>query len=486
MKKLAVFLPAFCTVLFILWLQNTFALSYAPLDPPSGQHTYTFAPVVSPQWAATAEDYKPIGLGPVSNGGASLNFEVGVPAFAWPVDVYLLLQSDAILNGDIILFKADNTPVRLDDLSGDPRWRASTYGDNYGMILKEIPTSALPPGLYYFFVIVTPAGDFDSYSVWVTSMTVAEQMAPVPVQGNNHPNSKTSLEQDIRSKVDMFLDSGLLNLLAGEKGVTSLLIGNFVNMKEAGMVTQTPEQLNLSELDKGIQWDFNMQNGFTASDGSVLRGSGRVSLSNIIFNKTNFGSDFSGTFNNVTRNGVLLADGVVDGNLLITGSDTDNRLSGVIDFHDLQTSSGHIRGKIDISGKNIELDIFSFSVTDYDSVTLSTSDFILGDYTINSGTITLSSLSAGSTGVDMDLSTSKGPVKMNLVITKKNDNRYIINSNGSGTLGDYSVSVENLVLDGSVCTKNPVGGQMRFSGDGVNSVVTFHSACDGQYGYSER
>ena len=478
MKKLSFILLGFIASITLL-PQQTMALSYAPLDVPSGVNSYAYLPVATPQWAPTAKEYKPMGLGPVAEGGSSVNFEIATPDFAWPVDMYLCLQSDSLLNGEIILFKSDNSPVPLSQASGDIRWRASTSGNEYSMVLKDIPTNLLPAGQYYFFLIVTPAGSFDDYSVWVTHLDITGNAAPAPSGGG--PGTKN----DITNNVDLLLGSGILEMLLGQNNITSFLMTNFTAMQQKGLVVQTPEELDFSQLSKGLKWDFDMKGGFTATDGSVLKGSGVVAITNIIFGNDGLGADFSATLNNVTRNGVLLANGSADGNIFLSGSSTSNTLTGKVNFRNLQTSYGTINGSLDIGGKNINADIFEGTVKSIGSITLSTSGLTFGDYTINSGTIVITAPSSGSIGLDIDLNTDKGPMKMNLIITKGGSSRYVINSNGAGTLGGYTVSVENVVLDGSVCTKNPISGQMRFSGNGVNPVVSFHSQCDGSYDYSE-
>ena len=478
MKKLSVIFLSFLASAAMLPL-HALALSYGPLDVPAGENTYAYWPVATPQWAPTAEEYKPMGLGPAAEGGTSLNFEIATPDFAGPVDMYLCLQSDSLLNGEIVVFKSDNSAFLLSQATGDIRWRTSSPGNEYSMVLQNIPTALLPAGQYYFFLIVTPANSFNSYALWVTRLDITGNTTPVP------PSGGSATEEEIKGNIDLLLGSGILEMLLGEDDILSFLMTNFTAMQAQGLVVQTPEELNLSQLSQGLRWDFDMKGGFTATDGSVLKGSGTVAITNIIFGASGLGADFSATLNNVTKDGALMANGSADGNLLLSGSSTSNTLTGKVNFRNLQTSYGTINGSLDIGGKNINADIFEGTVESIGSITLSTSGLTFGDYTINSGKIVITTPSSGSTGLDIDLSTNKGPVKMNLIITKQGSSRYTLNSNGTGTLGGYTISVENVVLDGSVCAKNPISGQMRFSGNGVNPVVTFHSTCDGSYDYSE-
>jgi hypothetical protein len=48
--------------------------------------------------------------------------------------------------------------------------------------------------------------------------------------------------------------------------------------------------------------------------------------------------------------------------------------------------------------------------------------------------------------------------------------------------------MSNVTLDQNICANYPAGGTISFtkSSTGTTGVVTFTSACDGSYGYSEQ
>ena len=93
----------------------------------------------------------------------------------------------------------------------------------------------------------------------------------------------------------------------------------------------------------------------------------------------------------------------------------------------------------------------------------------------------------GSANVITNLQTSQGPVNLNVLLTIT-QNGAVLNTTAPGTAGPYTVAISNVTLDQNICANYPAGGTISFtkSSTGTTGVVTFTSACDGSYGYSEQ
>ncbi len=67
-------------------------------------------------------------------------------------------------------------------------------------------------------------------------------------------------------------------------------------------------------------------------------------------------------------------------------------------------------------------------------------------------------------------------------------NGAVLNTTAPGAAGPYTVAMSNVTLDQNICANYPAGGTISFTKNstGTTGVVTFTSACDGSYGYSEQ
>lgn len=153
------------------------------LPLPSQMTFYRHPPVDEPVVDTLPSACKPFGVGRLSEGKVRL--KVSLPKFEGPVDIYVAIYPVAIDPGVIYLLDAGNSLVSL-SLSDEnlvsrlPKWKEAVQGaveiDINDVLLggHDIELSQLPPGPYYFYVLVQPAGEqgiSNRYYLWETSFT---------------------------------------------------------------------------------------------------------------------------------------------------------------------------------------------------------------------------------------------------------------------------------------------------------------------------
>ena len=416
----------------------------------------------------------PLGFGPAANGGSTFSLNAGISGFAAPADLYVGLQSDVLGPTELYLFAEDNS-LHLYSADGLVKWRSSSTGGISSPILGDIPVFLLPAGTYNFYFFMTPAGRMDVFRLWTTQLVLDGTSSDDP--GNGDGTDK-GMEEEIRQNIDLILGVTTSGLSEGLTELTELF-------SDENVVTISPAELSLSSLLSGtpITITANFGSGYTTTTGSVLSGNAQLVVSDVVFEDQEMGAAFSGTFNNIVKDGVAFVNGQVSGALSLTPQTADSYdIAGHITFDDFQLSGMQQSGTIQISGVAEGLDLSSLS----GRLRLTFSHFISGDYTINSGTVDLVVDNQNSGNVEVDLQTSEGPVNMNVQLTIGSNDVLTMNSVSPGTVGEYTVSINNITLDEDRCAQYPCSGTVSFTKNGITGVVTFTGACDGTYGYDER
>ena len=479
-----------------LCLSMSYANSSSAYPVPQGENFYTFSPVSAPVSGNDLSSYKPLGFGSAASGGSMLDLTLSLPSFSGPVDVYLGAECDAFAPGEIFIFTADNNIIPLSSATEDIRFKAGTFGGNtYNTILQNIPVSALPPYTWDFMLFVTPANSFNSYAVWATELDLSQGSSGGGTSPS--PGTGSTMQSEIKQNVDFIF------------GITS---GFSDSLTEATSIFQ--DQDNATSVDPSINSTMNALfsgdpvpattittdygSGYTTTSGAVMGGNAQIILSNIQFTSEVLGADFTGTFNNVTKNGAAFANGQLSGNILMSKiSDDTYNTSGKINVNNMSINGQQMSGAIDISGTMgtlnlfgtngaLDLDIIKMLKTTGD-ITLSFTNFVSGAYTINSGTVHITNTEGGQGTISTDLQTTQGPVALNM--TSTTSGTYVVVSTTSpGTAGPYTVTMDNVILDQNTCANYPTSGTISFTNTstGKTGVVTFSGACNGTYGYSEQ
>jgi Fibronectin type III domain len=145
------------------------AVSYSFPVPASGQQSFTYPAVETPQIGGTPAESTPLAVGPVASGGDTLSLRVMLDQFDGPVDIYIAVYIPS-LSPDIWMIGPDQSLTPLS--SGMPKWKEGVSGPIDESILGDIRVSSFPDGDYYFGVLVSPSGSLDNYYFWVTNFNL--------------------------------------------------------------------------------------------------------------------------------------------------------------------------------------------------------------------------------------------------------------------------------------------------------------------------
>lgn len=157
---------------------------------PAGQQIFTpYNSVPSPVVSEDPSQAEPVGVGSVATGGNTISLQIALGQFSGRVDIYFAIKAPSIDPDNVYLLTDSNVfrPVS----AGLRPWIANTFGDINEPLLGDVAASALPPGSYSLYLLVTPAGRLDSYFLWTTqftvqshSVSVADNVIPVSVNGS--------------------------------------------------------------------------------------------------------------------------------------------------------------------------------------------------------------------------------------------------------------------------------------------------------------
>jgi hypothetical protein len=144
--------------------------SSSPTSLPAGKQIFPpYAATVYPLKDTDPVQAKPIGVGSVAAGGSYLSLNIGLNQFTGPVDIYLALSAPAIDPNNIYLI----TPNGFQPLSaGLFPWKQNVTAAIDEKLFGDIQISSLPTGTYYFYLLVTPAGNLNNYYLWSTDLVI--------------------------------------------------------------------------------------------------------------------------------------------------------------------------------------------------------------------------------------------------------------------------------------------------------------------------
>lgn len=148
----------------VLLLFPVLSQAAEPMPLPVGQQFLMNCPTVFPQVAAAASSARPIGIGTVATGGDTFSLKIGLQEFTGPVDIYLAVNTSFDAN-TLYFLKEDNSISN----SAIP-WKSNITAA-VDQPIGEIPANSLPPGIYAFYLAVTPYNDMNSYYIWTTSFS---------------------------------------------------------------------------------------------------------------------------------------------------------------------------------------------------------------------------------------------------------------------------------------------------------------------------
>ncbi len=144
--------------------RTSFVIPPAKMALPTEQEAFIPQATALPVVHTVAGKASPIGLGSVVAGGDDLTVRIGLPEFSSPVDVYLALDWPAVDPLNIYLVNGLNQLSPLS--SGLVKWKENQTGPISEIAMSLASMTALPPGTYKFYLVVTPAGSTEYFYRW--------------------------------------------------------------------------------------------------------------------------------------------------------------------------------------------------------------------------------------------------------------------------------------------------------------------------------
>jgi len=160
-------------LILVMFISVCYASGLTQAMPlPAGQNTFDmYSWLASPEKNSEPSQAKPIGVGPVATDGDTLSMTIQLDQLSSPADIYLGIYSAAIHPSEIFLFTKAGSLVALSS-SGLVPWKTSYTGDLDAQPFPDTPVSAIPIGVYYVYLMVTPAGNLSDYYLWSTVFVV--------------------------------------------------------------------------------------------------------------------------------------------------------------------------------------------------------------------------------------------------------------------------------------------------------------------------
>ncbi|MEJ5347687.1 MAG: hypothetical protein WHS46_03240 [Desulfosoma sp.] len=141
---------------------------------PQGQQGFSYVPTANPIVAADPAVARPIGVGPVAEGGPTVRLRISLAAFGGPVDLYVGIIAPALDPFHLYLVNPDGQLLVFE--TELVAWKRSVKQPVDAFLFGDIPVSALPPGQYHCYLMATPTGDSTRYYLWHTYFVVRDSV----------------------------------------------------------------------------------------------------------------------------------------------------------------------------------------------------------------------------------------------------------------------------------------------------------------------
>ena len=291
------------------------------------------------------------------------------------------------------------------------------------------------------------------------------------------PASSSGGAQEVIDKaLDLFKYQSTLE--SGMQAVTDIM-GQILGSESGGTcphVDVNPPLTDLSALPSAITITANYGNGCLATDGSTMSGQTVLAITNIAMTETSISLDFALTATNMTRNGVLVLNGSVSGSIALNiggGGSVITQATVSVNFNNFQVADSVMSGGITVSAANIDLG----GTLDVGNVTITFNNLTAAGYTVTSGTATMTNTGSNTFQLVANLDTSEGVVNMTLTVLTPSETRIIVSTPTPGTISGYTVTLNNVIADTTVCDGYPSGGSVTASQGGDTATVTFTPSC---------
>jgi len=135
---------------------------------PQSRETFVYSAAAYPLESSDPSRSKPIGIGPLAQGGDIFSLQIIAGPFAQPVDMYLTMLSPDDKRGPVLSLTTGNTFEPL--LDSSKPWRKRVTG--VSEVIMHIPVSTMASGPYVLMFAVMPADVQDRYYLWTVPFLV--------------------------------------------------------------------------------------------------------------------------------------------------------------------------------------------------------------------------------------------------------------------------------------------------------------------------
>lgn len=166
-KKVSVTAAVWVLVFGLCW-----AVQAQVMPLPTAPQGFDYPPTANPVLNADPSLARPIGVGPVAEGGTVVRLRVALPAFSGPVDLYFGIMAPALDPFHLYLLRPDGQ-LAIYQTELIP-WKSGLTQPLDEFLFGDIPTAALPPGLYHCYLLASPAGNLSFYDLWHTYFVIRD------------------------------------------------------------------------------------------------------------------------------------------------------------------------------------------------------------------------------------------------------------------------------------------------------------------------
>ena len=230
------------------------------------------------------------------------------------------------------------------------------------------------------------------------------------------------------------------------------------------------DNLNIAALPPYIRITANFGSGYTPVDStSVYTGLAVINITNIAFAETGITADMALTATNVNRDGQLVLNGgmTLGINAAVSGADIPLTISMTVS--NLQSLDSQLNG-----GLSLTMAI-SQDLTLSQPVVLTLNQLTTQDAQM-SGTVTVTPVNADIYDIVMNLTTSEGTIAGTLRLAGLTGDQIILSTPGAPlTAGEYTLDVNNVIIDQTVCPESAASGNIVITGAAETSTLTFNN-----------
>jgi hypothetical protein len=226
-----------CTFLFFIiishfilspcWLfsKEADAASIQSVIPaPTGQQTFSHPLTASPAFISSPALAQPIAVGPFSEGGDTLNIQVGLNQFTEAVNMYGAYTVSTnpttiyVLDSDLSFRAYSIDTIAQALVSGTLPFGVEPLRENITSLFYEtfftMPITDIAPGIYNLYLLLTPADSIQTYYLWKTTLENTGHQLSIDKVGSGTVTSSDGLINCGTDCSELYNDDTLVTLSA--------------------------------------------------------------------------------------------------------------------------------------------------------------------------------------------------------------------------------------------------------------------------------